>query len=140
MNTEPIVSDPKETTKRLIIAILIIISLKNLFDVFVGGGLSIIQVIVDAFLVVILLIRPFQFARKLVIARAILALLFWVIFSLFSSGVTLALIVFFEELFVGIPLLMLSLGYPGTLRKYLAMVLFLFLGIGSYIVMILLVL
>lgn len=139
MNSETKNLESFQSSKRLVIAILIIISLKNLFDVFVGGGLSIIQVNIDIFLVVILRSRPYQLTKKYVVARALLALPFWVIWSLISSGITLAIIVLFEEMFVTIPLLMLSLGNPKTIKRYVAMGIFLLLGIGSYLVMVLLV-
>jgi len=139
MNSETKNLESFKSSKRLVIAILIIISLKNLFDVFVGGGLSIIQVSIDIFLVVILRSRPYQLTKKYVVARALLALPFWVIWSLISSGITLAIIVLFEEMFVTIPLLMLSLGNPKTIKRYVAMGIFLLLGIGSYLVMVLLV-
>ncbi len=130
----------EQTSKKFVIAILIIISIKNLFDVLVGGGLSIIQVIVDILLVVILVTRPFQKVKKLVTARALITLPFWVVWSIISSGIVLAIIVFFEELFVTVPLLMLSLGKPRKITNYLALGMFLVLGIGSYLVMVLLVL
>jgi hypothetical protein len=139
MNSEISTQDSIKESKKIIIAILIIISLKNLFDVFVGGGLSILQVIIDILLVVILRSRPYQLTKKYVVARALLTLPFWVIWSLISSGITLAIIVLFEELFVSIPLLMLSLGKPRTITRYVAMGIFLLLGIGSYLVMVLLV-
>jgi hypothetical protein len=100
----------------------------------------IFQVIVDIFLVVILVARPFQKVRKVITARALVTLPFWAIWSIISSGIALAIIVFFEELFVTVPLLMLSLGKPRKTTSYLALGLFLILGIGSYLVMIILVL
>jgi hypothetical protein len=139
METTEFDTNTVNSSKTLVIAILIIIILKNLFDVLVGGSLSIIQVIVDVFLVVLLFSQPYFQVKKFVIARAFITLPFWVIWSFFSSGLVLAVIVLFEEIFVSVPLLMLLLGKQSKIKNIVAMGMFLILGFGSYLIMILLV-